>query len=87
MGDAEYSAIKEDVTEIKASVKEVQKSVNELQVMLAGQYVTKEEFVEHKREEQTTRRWWATFIIAAAGILMTLVNLVGKYITVKGGQP
>lgn len=76
MGDAETQALKEDVTEIKDTVKSVESTVNDLRVLLAGSYVTKTEFDEYKKEEKTNRRWWAGFIITAAGVVMTIINLI-----------
>ena len=76
MGETEYHLIKEDVAEIKNTVKAVETMGNDMRVMLVGQYVSKQEYENHKREDQNSRRWWATFIIASAGALMTLVKVV-----------
>ncbi len=75
MSENEVQALKEDTAEIKADVKEIFTIVNDMRVSLAGGYVTKTEFEEYKKEEKTGRRWWAGFIIAAAGVVMTIINM------------
>lgn len=74
--DPEVQDLKDDVKEIKGDVKDVATAVNDLRVIIAGNYVTKTEFDEYKKEEKTSRRWWAGFIITAAGVVMTAINLI-----------
>lgn len=87
MPEAGMQQIKENVEEIKTTVKDVQEKVNDLRVLLAENYVTRKEVEKlkedaqnalegHKKEDQSSRRWWATFIIAATGLLMTLINVL-----------
>jgi len=76
--DQEVQLLREDVTEIKGDVKNVHCAITELRVLIAGNYVTKTEFNEHKADEKNSRRWWAGFIIAAVGVFITLVNVFWK---------
>lgn len=51
MGE-DIQALKEDVTEIKAGVKELSSSVADLRVLIAGNYVTREDFIKHQETEE-----------------------------------
>jgi len=78
MGDEEVQTIKEDIAEIKEAVKDVSTVVNDMRVLLAGNYITKQDFEEFKKGMETTRRWWSGFIITLAGAFAAIVNLLWK---------
>ena len=76
MVDGEVKTIKKDIAEIKESVKDVSTVVNDMRVLLAGNYITKQDFEEFKKEAETSRRWWSGFITALAGAFAAIVNLI-----------
>lgn len=78
MGDEEVKELKGDIVEIKEAIKDVSAVVCDMRILLAGNYITKREFEEYKRENRTSRRWWTGFIIAAAGAFAGFVNVFWK---------
>lgn len=76
--EEEVQTIKRDIAEIKEAVKEVSSVVNDMRVLLAGNYVTKNDFEKYKKEAETSRRWWSGFIIALAGAFAAIVDLIWK---------
>lgn len=78
MEDKEVQTLKVDIAEIKEAVKDVSAVVNDVRVLLAGNYVTKQDFEEYKKGTTTNRRWWAGFIIAVAGGFVAIVNILWK---------
>jgi len=78
MEDKEAQTLKLDIAEIKEAVKDVSSVVNDMRVLLAGNYVTKQDFEEYKKGTTSNRRWWAGFIIALAGAFVAMVNIFGK---------
>lgn len=77
--EEEVRTIKEDITEIKEAVKDVSTVVNDMRVLIAGNYITKQDFEELKKRAETSRRWWSGFIITMAGAFAAIVNLLWKY--------
>jgi hypothetical protein len=75
MMEDETLALKEDVKEIKGDVKEVKDAVARLHLLMVENYVTRKEFEAYKNQEISNRRWWATFIIGAAALAMTIINV------------
>jgi hypothetical protein len=49
MANEELQAMKEDITEIKQTVKETNKALNDLNVLVAGNYVKREELDEFQK--------------------------------------
>lgn len=78
MEDSEVLMIKADVSEIKEAVKDVSAVVNDMRVLLAGNYITKQDFEEYKRLTEKSRRWWASFVIAVAGACAATVDIIGN---------
>lgn len=78
MDDGEIQTLKVDIAEIKEAVKDVSAVVSDMRVLLAGNYVTKQDFEEYKRGTTSSRRWWAGFIIAVAGAFVAIVNILGN---------
>jgi len=78
MDEGEARTIKEDIAEIKETIKDVSTVVNDMRVLLAGNYITKQDFEEFKKGMETNRRWWSGFIIALAGAFAAIVNLLWK---------
>lgn len=76
MEDGEAQTIQKDIGEIREAVKDVSAVVNDMRVMIAGNYITKQDFDKFKKGAETSRRWWSGFIIAAAGAFATIVNLL-----------
>ena len=74
----EARTIKEDIAEIKEAVKDVSAVVNDMRVLIAGNYVTKQDFEEFKKSAEITRRWWSGFIIGLAGAFAAIVSLLWK---------
>jgi hypothetical protein len=74
LSDTEVQSLKEDVTEIKSDVKEIHCVLGDLRVLIAGNYVTKREFDNHKKDETNTRRWWAGYVVTAAGLVMAIIT-------------
>jgi len=79
MEEGEVQTIKKDIAEIKEAVKDVSTVVNDMRVLLAGNYITKQDFEEFKKGAETSRRWWSGFIIAMAGAFAAIVNLLWKH--------
>lgn len=79
MEEGEARIIKKDIAEIKEAVKDVSAVVNDMRVLLAGNYITKQDFEEFKKGAETNRRWWSGFIIALAGAFAAIVNLLWKH--------
>lgn len=75
MEDAEIRWLKEEMVEIKEVVKDVAEVVNDMRVLVAGNYVTKQDFEEYKKEDKTSRRWWGGFIITVVGVFTGLLNI------------
>ena len=78
MEEGEIRTIKEDIAEIKETVKDVSTVVNDMRVLLAGNYITKQDFEEFKRDSEANRRWWSGFILALTGACVAVVNLLWK---------
>jgi hypothetical protein len=78
MDDREARILKADITEIKEAVRDVSVAVNDMRVLLAGNYVTKQDFEDYKKGAIINRRWWAGFIIALAGACVTIVSILWK---------
>ncbi|EHQ87547.1 hypothetical protein [Desulfosporosinus youngiae] len=78
MGEEEARTLKEDIAEIKESVKDVSVVVNDMRVLLAGNYITRQDFEEFKKGMESTRRWWSGFMITLAGAFAAIVNLLWK---------
>lgn len=72
----EIRTIKKDIAEIKEAVKDVSTVVNDMRVLLAGNYITKQDFEDYKKGAETGRRWWSGFVIALAGAFATIVNVL-----------
>lgn len=49
MANEELQSLKEDITEIKQTVKETNKALNDLAVLVAGNYVKREELDEFRK--------------------------------------
>jgi len=76
--EKEVRTIKEDIAEIKETVKDVSSVVNDMRVLIAGNYITKQDFEKFKRDYETNRRWWSGFIIALAGACAAILKLLWK---------
>lgn len=85
----EIQPLKEDIAEIKQNVKETNKAVNDLAVVVAGNYVKRDEFedalnkidslLKENRDEHKTITGW---IIA---LVLSIFSTIG-YIIMKGGR-
>jgi len=75
MEDSEIRWLKEEMVQIKETVKDVAEVVNDMRVLVAGNYVTKQDFEEFKRVEKTSRNWLAGFLITVVGVFTTLLNI------------
>jgi hypothetical protein len=92
LGEAELQGIKEDIAEIKArmgdiaevkdEVKKVSTGLADLRVLIAGDYVKREEFEEAKKENEGAHRALTGWII---GICTTLLG-VFSYLIFRGGR-
>ncbi|MBC2728577.1 hypothetical protein [Desulfosporosinus sp.] len=74
----EVRTIREDIAELREAVKDVSTVVNDLRVMLAGNYILKQDFEDYKKGMETSRRWWSGFIITLSGAFAAIVNLLWK---------
>lgn len=78
---SEIEEMKADIREIKTDQKEVIKAVNDLQLLVAGQYVTKEEFKEHERSDNAVHstlhgRITNTIIGVSGAVIMFLLKML-----------
>ncbi|MDR3539793.1 MAG: hypothetical protein P4L69_02320 [Desulfosporosinus sp.] len=78
MEEKEVRTIKEDIAEIKETVKDVSAVVGDMRVLLAGNYITKQDFEKFKKDSETSRRWWLGFIIALTGACAAIVSILWK---------
>ena len=78
MEEREVKTFREDIAEIKETVKDVAEVVNDMRVLLAGNYVTKQDFEKFKKEFEGNRRWWSGFIIAVIGACAAILKLLWK---------
>lgn len=78
MDDREAQIFKADIAEIKEAVRDVSVVVNDMRVLLAGNYVTKQDFEDYKKGTTINRRWWAGYIIALAGACVTIASILWK---------
>ncbi|MCO1604114.1 hypothetical protein [Desulfosporosinus nitroreducens] len=77
--EEEVQTIKKDIAEIKEAVKDVSTVVNDMRVLLAGNYITKQDFEDYKKGTENNRRWWSGFVIALAGAFATIVNVLWNH--------
>ncbi|AFQ42391.1 hypothetical protein [Desulfosporosinus meridiei] len=77
--EEEVQTIKKDIAEIKEAVKDVSTVVNDMRVLLAGNYITKQDFEDYKKGTENSRRWWSGFVIALAGAFATVVNVLWSH--------
>lgn len=77
--EEEVQTIKKDLDEIKEAVKHVSTVVNDMRVLLAGNYITKQDFEDYKKGTENSRRWWSGFVIALAGAFATVVNVLWSH--------
>ncbi|SDI24237.1 hypothetical protein [Desulfosporosinus hippei] len=77
--EEEVQTIKKDIAEIKEAVKDVSTVVNDMRVLLAGNYITKQDFEDYKKGTENSRRWWSGFVIALAGAFATIVNVLWRH--------
>ncbi|KGK90931.1 hypothetical protein DP73_05620 [Desulfosporosinus sp. HMP52] len=77
--EEEVQTIKKDIAEIKEAVKEVSTVVNDMRVLLAGNYITKQDFDDYKKGTENSRRWWSGFGIALAGAFAAVVNVLWSH--------
>lgn len=75
----EVQTIQKDIAEIKEAVKDVSTVVNDMRVLLAGNYITKQDFEDYKKGTENSRRWWSGFVIALAGAFATVVNVLWSH--------
>lgn len=78
MDARELKSLKEDIAEIKEAVRDVSVVLNDMRVLLAGNYVTKQDLEDYKRGATISRRWWAGFVIAVSGAFLTIASLFWK---------
>lgn len=72
--DVEY--IKEGLTEVKETLKELTHNINDLRVLVAGEYVKKEEFKEHLKTEASNRWKIAGLTITISGLIFTVIQWI-----------
>lgn len=84
MSGTETQELRDDITEIKGDVKEMRKDVSSLAIQLAGNYITRKEFEQYKKDHITSLRWWAGFVITGGGVLVAVVNAIFAILH-KGG--
>lgn len=71
------------LTAIYKKVNKVDDEVGDLKVLIAGNYVTREEFDAYKKEEIQSRRFWAGFFIAVGGLAWAVIEGAAKFFTGK----
>lgn len=76
----ELDSIKDDIKEIKEGIKEITGNVNNLRVLIAGDYVTKAEFMV---EIEKNNQMHASFTNSLIFISITLLSIFG-YFMIKG---
>ncbi len=74
--DLKTMATKDDVAELKTGFKEMSDGFSDMRVLIAGNYVTKDEFEKHKEDEKGSRRYLGTYILAAATVLLGIINVI-----------
>lgn len=82
----EQADIKNDVAEIKGDVKALTKSMGELQVLVAGNYLTRREFIDHEKKDLEYgkenrgdhNKLWGAIITFGIVFVGWLLNLGGK---------
>jgi len=82
VGETELQSLKEDVAEIKAGVKELSSGLNDLRVLIAGDYVKRDEFEDMKRENNEAHKSIIGWII---GLCVSILG-VFSYLVIKGGK-
>ena len=79
MGE-ELDSIKEDIREIKEGIREITGNVNNLRVLIAGDYVTKAEFMADVQKNTQTHMNFTNSLIF---ISITLLSVFG-YLLISG---
>ena len=82
MSEFELQSLKEDVAEIKAGVKELSSGLADLRVLIAGDYVKRDEFDDMKKENSEAHR---TIIGWIVGLCVSLLG-VFSYLIFRGGK-
>lgn len=76
---SEIQEVKSDIREIKEVQGKIMETVNDLRVIVAGNYVTKQEFDESKKENTSEHRWFAGICITIGlfvlGIIVEIVKM------------
>jgi len=75
MGE-ELDSIKEDIKEIKDGIKEITSNVNNLRVLIAGDYVTKTDFMAEVQKNSQTHLNFTNSLIF---ISITLLTVFGYF--------
>jgi|GEM_PF-3479263 hypothetical protein len=76
MGE-ELDSIKEDIKEIKEGIKEITGNVNNLRVLIAGDYITKADFMS---EVQKNNQMHSNFTNSLIFISITLLTVFGYFL-------
>lgn len=73
----EFTEVKNDVSEIKADVKNLTKCMGDLQVLVAGNYVTRGDFCDHQKENRGDHnRLWGSLITLAIFIIGLIIKII-----------
>lgn len=52
----------------------LQKDVSDLKVLVVGDYVTRDEFSDYKKEQTNSLRWGMGFVFVVGGLLWSIVS-------------
>lgn len=56
------------------TLNDLQKDVSDLKVLVVGDYVTRDEFSDYKKEQTNSLRWGMGFVFVVGGLLWSIVS-------------
>ncbi len=66
-------SIKEDMAEVKDTVKKIETTVTELRVLVAGEYVRRQELEDFKKEHVTTHNSLIGWIVGTYALVVSSI--------------
>lgn len=70
-----YGDLREDIREIKTSQQQIRDSLADLRVLVAGNYVSKAEFAEYKKDHIAHHRWLWGAVTSVIGLFISIIAL------------